>query len=60
MIRPQQALFSSFVNHRNSEDNLEQTPFEFTTDNYEQIRTIMARYPTNYKHSAVIPLLFIA
>jgi NADH dehydrogenase (ubiquinone) flavoprotein 2 len=52
--------FSAFVNHRDTEDNKEETPFEFTKDNYEVIRRIMAKYPTNYKHSAVIPLLFVA
>ena len=52
--------FSAFVNHRNSEDNLDQTPFEFTNENYEQIKEILARYPSNYKHSAVIPLLMLA
>lgn len=52
--------YSAFVNHRDTEDNLEQTPFEFTPGNYEAINTIIAKYPSNYKHSAVIPLLFIA
>lgn len=58
--RLQKAPFSAFVNHRDSEDNQEQTPFEFTDENYEEIRKLMAKYPTNYKHSAVIPMLFIA
>jgi NADH dehydrogenase (ubiquinone) flavoprotein 2 len=53
-------FFSAFVNHRDTEDNKEETPFEFTKDNYDLITEIMGRYPTNYKHSAVIPLLFIA
>jgi NADH dehydrogenase (ubiquinone) flavoprotein 2 len=52
--------FSAFTNHRDSPENLEATPFEFTKDNYEQINYIMSKYPTNYKHSAVIPLLMIA
>lgn len=60
MQRQQTASFSAFVNHRNSEDNLEETPFEFTEENYTEIRKIIAKYPSNYKHSAVIPLLFIA
>ena len=29
--------FSAFVNHRNTEDNLDETPFEFTKENYETI-----------------------
>ena len=51
---------SAFVNHRDASDNKEETPFEFTEENYEKIAEIMARYPSNYKHSAVIPLLMIA
>ena len=58
--RQQAASFSAFVNHRNTEDNLEETPFEFTEENYKEIRKIIAKYPSNYKESAVIPLLFIA
>ena len=54
------APFSMFVNHRDTPDNKEETPFEFTTENYKVINEIMGRYPTNYKHSAVIPLLFVA
>jgi NADH dehydrogenase (ubiquinone) flavoprotein 2 len=52
--------FSAFVNHRDTQENKEESPFEFTEENYVKIREIMAKYPTNYKHSAVIPLLFIA
>ena len=52
--------FSAFVNHRDTEGNREETPFEFTKENYGAINKIMAKYPANYKHSAVIPLLFVA
>ena len=48
------------MNHRNSEDNLDQTPFEFTEENYEKIKYVLSKYPTNYKHSAAIPVLMIA
>lgn len=50
----------AFVNHRDTSDNLEETPFEFTEDSYKQIYEKMSHYPDNYKHSAVIPVLFIA
>jgi len=65
LTHPQQATlqvrnFGAFVNHRDTTENREETPFEFSNENYEKIREIMARYPTNYKHSAVIPLLMIA
>ena len=52
--------FGAFVNHRNTEDNLEETPFEFTQDNYIKIKDKLKNFPNNYKHSAVIPVLFIA
>ena len=29
--------FGAFVNHRDTEDNLEETPFEFTEENYKLI-----------------------
>ena len=35
MLRKQQRCFSVFVNHRDTADNLEETPFEFTEENYE-------------------------
>lgn len=50
----------AFVNHRDTETNKEGSPFEFSEENYVKIREIMGRYPTNYKHSAAIPLLMIA
>jgi NADH dehydrogenase (ubiquinone) flavoprotein 2 len=55
-----QAPFSAFANHRNTEDNNEDTPFEFTKENYEEIQNLLSKYPTNYKESACIPALFIA
>lgn len=33
-----QRAFGAFVNHRDTNDNLEETPFEFTEENYEKIR----------------------
>lgn len=53
-------LFSAFANHRNTQDNNEDTPFEFTKENYEEIQKLLNKYPTNYKESACIPALFIA
>ena len=50
----------AFVNHRDTEDNLEETPFEFTEESYKQVYEKMSYYPDNYKASAVIPVLLIA
>lgn len=52
--------FGAFVNHRDTADNIEETPFEFTEESYKQVYEKMSHYPDNYKHSAVIPVLFIA
>ena len=60
MVKQPRASFSAFVNHRDSEDNLDQTPFEFSDENYQKIKEVMGKYPSNYKHSAVIPVLMIA
>ena len=34
-------MFSSFVNHRDTADNNEDTPFEFTKENYEKINDLL-------------------
>lgn len=67
LLTKNRALFNNasrsmgaFVNHRDEADNLEETPFEFTEENYEKIYETLSHYPDNYKHSAIIPVLFIA
>merc|ERR1711920_6571 len=51
---------SMFVQHRDTEDNNEETSFDFTPENYERVQSILDRYPENYKSSAIIPLLDLA
>jgi len=51
---------SQYVNHRDTPDNNESVPFEFTPESYKEIDVILAKYPSNYKKSGIIPLLFIA
>lgn len=46
--------------HRDAVHNREETPFEFTDENYAKIAEIRKRYPKNYAASAVIPLLDLA
>lgn len=46
--------------HRDSAENTHDTPFEFTDENYAEIKTILKKYPKNYKASAVISLLDLA
>ena len=60
MFVGQNRYFSKFVNHRDESDNLEESPFEFTEENYRLIYKKLENFPDNYKHSAVIPVLFMA
>lgn len=61
LYRKQVRAFSDvYVNHRNTPDNNDSVPFEFTPENYKEIDRILAKYPANYKKSGVIPLLHLA
>ena len=48
------------VVHQDTEYNNAQTPFDFTPANYEKVKDILSRFPSNYKQSAVIPMLWLA
>ena len=52
--------FAGFYNHRPAEDNMEETPFEFTKENYKEIKRVLNKFPSNYKQSGIIALCFIA
>ncbi|XP_042517944.1 NADH dehydrogenase [ubiquinone] flavoprotein 2, mitochondrial isoform X1 [Macadamia integrifolia] len=53
--------FSTALNyHIDSPDNNPETPWEFSDVNMEKAKEIMSHYPSNYKQSAVIPLLDLA
>lgn len=52
--------FGAFANHRDTPDNLESSPFEFTQESWDAIQVLLKKYPDNYKSSACIPTLFIA
>ena len=60
IMRTQTRAMGAFANHRDTADNLESSPFEFTPESYEAIQVMLSKYPDNYKSSAVIPTLFIA
>ena len=62
MARPIASVrtFSAFANHRNTEENLEESPFELSNESHAAIEALMHKYPDNYKASVVIPALFIA
>lgn len=46
--------------HRDTNFNNADTPWDFTPKNYEEIEKILAKYPPNYKRSGVMPLLLLA
>ncbi|KAF2739567.1 hypothetical protein EJ04DRAFT_484529 [Polyplosphaeria fusca] len=47
----------SLMVHRNTPGNNPSIPFKFTAQNEELIKEILARYPSQYKKAAVMPLL---
>jgi NADH dehydrogenase (ubiquinone) flavoprotein 2 len=51
---------SGFYNHRPSEENQDETPFEFTDENYTEVRRVLKKFPSNYKQSAIISLCMVA
>lgn len=48
------------VQHQDSAENNADTPFEFNADSMKQIEVVMKKFPSNYKQSAIMPLLYIA
>ena len=57
---PIRSFSGGFYNHRSASDNQEETPFEFTEENYTEIKRILKKFPENYKQSGIIHLCFIA
>ena len=54
------SLGLSFVQHKSDPTNTEDHSFDFTDENYAVVERILAKYPDNYKKSAVMPLLDLA
>jgi len=53
--------FSSALSvHKPTDYNNEDTPFTWTKESKEKIEYALSKFPTNYKQSACIPLLYIA
>lgn len=46
--------------HRDTEDNNEETYFDFTEENHKRVQMVLSRYPQNYKQAGIIPLLDLA
>ena len=58
--RRMRCLFALVVQHRVDDSNTDDMHFDFTEENYERVRTILGKYPTNYKQSGILPLLDLA
>lgn len=63
-VRAMHATAPSFSaqlsSHRVDETNTEDMHFDFNEENYERVRTILGKYPQNYKQSGILPLLDLA
>jgi len=40
-------MFSWLASHRNSPNNTDSVPFDFTESSYKEIEKILAKYPAN-------------
>jgi len=46
--------------HKDTPENNESTPFDFSSENLSKIKQIISKYPKNYERAAMIPILDIA
>jgi NADH dehydrogenase (ubiquinone) flavoprotein 2 len=51
---------AGYFSHRETQDNNNATPFDFTEENYKEVYKLLNKYPSNWKRSAIIPLLHLA
>uniref|UniRef100_A0A0D2MU83 NADH dehydrogenase [ubiquinone] flavoprotein 2, mitochondrial n=1 Tax=Gossypium raimondii TaxID=29730 RepID=A0A0D2MU83_GOSRA len=54
------SLSTALNYHLDSPDNNPDLPWEFSEANKQKVKEILSHYPSNYKQSAVIPLLDLA
>jgi NADH dehydrogenase (ubiquinone) flavoprotein 2 len=60
MWRPIFLLTLFSAKHVDTPENNEHTPFDFTPENYEKLKAIIAKYPPHYKRAALLPALDLA
>lgn len=53
-------LSAGLVQHRPASDNPVDAPWEFTAENLVKVRELLAKFPDNYKASAVMPIMTLA
>jgi NADH dehydrogenase (ubiquinone) flavoprotein 2 len=51
------SLLTALSQHRDSPENNTSIPFKFNAQNEKLIQEVLARYPSQYKKAAVMPLL---
>eukprot|EP00613_Pedinella_sp_CCMP2098_P012123 CAMPEP_0171648928 /NCGR_PEP_ID=MMETSP0990-20121206/36452_1 /TAXON_ID=483369 /ORGANISM="non described non described, Strain CCMP2098" /LENGTH=266 /DNA_ID=CAMNT_0012226653 /DNA_START=13 /DNA_END=813 /DNA_ORIENTATION=+ len=59
-VAPVRLMSGGCASHRDTPDNTVDTYFDFTEENYGMVDKILAKYPSNFKQSGVIPLLDLA
>lgn len=47
------SMSDQFNKHRDTADNNDDTPFEFTEENMRKVETVLGKYPDNYKQRYV-------
>lgn len=60
MFRSSSSFSAGYFSHKPTAYNNDNTPFEFTEDNYGEVQRILSKYPEKHKRSAIIPLLMLA
>jgi len=60
LFQQKRCLGTSKAFHINTDDNTDDLHFDFTEENYSRVNMVLAKYPDNYKQSAIIPLLDLA
>lgn len=60
IIKNTRAFSTISVQHKETPENNDSVPFEFTPENYKELQYWLNKYPSNYKKSATIPALMIA
>ena len=60
LSNPIRRFSSVIVNHMEDLTNTQSHIFNFTPENELEIEKILKRYPSNYRKSGIIPVLFIA
>jgi len=58
--RRKMSNFHPTAMHKGTDENTEETYFDFTPENHDRAQKILSRYPENYKQAGIIPLLDLA